>query len=98
MLARSSPSRFLTSAMSAPTGKTRRPPTWPCAEAPQPSNYRALENLNVWLQRRGIIALAGVDTRALAARIRAHGMPNGVIAHQPSGRFDVDQLKSEAKA
>ena len=68
------------------------------AEVPQPSNYRALENLNVWLQRRGIIALAGVDTRALAARIRAHGMPNGVIAHQPSGRFDVDQLKSEAKA
>jgi carbamoyl-phosphate synthase small subunit len=68
------------------------------AEVPQPSNYRALEPLDAWLQQRGIIALAGVDTRALAARIRAHGMPNGVIAHEPSGRFDIDQLKSEAKA
>jgi carbamoyl-phosphate synthase small subunit len=68
------------------------------AAVPQPSNYRALENLDVWLKRRGIIALAGVDTRALAARIREHGMPNGVIAHEPSGHFDVDQLESEAKA
>ena len=68
------------------------------AEVPQPSNYRALQNLDAWLKSRGIIALAGVDTRALAARIREHGMPNGVIAHEPSGRFDVDQLTLEAKA
>ena len=68
------------------------------AEVPQASNYRAVENLDAWLQRRGIIALAGVDTRALAARIREHGMPNGVIAHEPSGQFDIDQLKAEAKA
>jgi carbamoyl-phosphate synthase small subunit len=68
------------------------------AEVPRPSNYRAVENLDAWLKRRGIIALAGVDTRALAARIREHGMPNGVIAHEPSGHFDVDQLKAQAKA
>jgi len=68
------------------------------AEVPQPSNYRAVETLDAWLKRRGIIALAGVDTRALAARIREHGMPNGVIAHEPSGQFDIDQLKAEAKA
>jgi carbamoyl-phosphate synthase small subunit len=68
------------------------------AEVPRASNYRAAENLDAWLQRRGIIALAGVDTRALAARIREHGMPNGVIAHEPSGHFDIDQLKREAKA
>jgi carbamoyl-phosphate synthase small subunit len=68
------------------------------AEVPQPSNYRAIENLDAWLKRRGIIALAGIDTRALAARIREHGMPNGVIAHEPSGQFDIDQLKAEAKA
>lgn len=68
------------------------------ANVPQPSNYRAGASLDAWLKTRGIIALAGVDTRALAARIRAHGMPNGVIAHQPSGSFDLDQLKAEAKA
>jgi carbamoyl-phosphate synthase small subunit len=68
------------------------------ANVPQPSNYRAGASLDAWLKTRGIIALAGVDTRALAARIRAHGMPNGVIAHHPSGCFDLDQLKAEAKA
>jgi carbamoyl-phosphate synthase small subunit len=68
------------------------------AEVPRPSNYRALQNLDAWLKTRGIIALAGVDTRALAARIREQGMPNGVIAHEPSGRFDVDQLTLQAKA
>ena len=25
-------------------------------------------------------------------------MPNGVIAHEPSGKFDIDKLKAEAKA
>ena len=25
-------------------------------------------------------------------------MPNGVIAHEPSGQFDIDKLKAEAKA
>ena len=42
--------------------------------------------------------LAGVDTRALTARIREKGMPNGVIAHEPAGQFDLDKLKAEAKA
>src|SRR5512147_2196727 len=30
-----------------------------------PSNYRATKNLNDWLRARGIIGLAGIDTRAL---------------------------------
>lgn len=63
-----------------------------------PSNYRALEHFNDWLKARGIIAIAGIDTRALTALIREKGMPNAVIAHEPSGRFDTDKLKSEAKA
>ena len=63
-----------------------------------PSNYRAAEHLDHWLKARGIIAIAGVDTRALTARIREQGMPNGVIAHEPSGKFDIDKLKAEAKA
>jgi carbamoyl-phosphate synthase small subunit len=63
-----------------------------------PSNYRAAEHLDQWLKARGIIALVGVDTRALTARIREKGMPNGVIAHEPSGEFDIERLKTEAKA
>jgi len=63
-----------------------------------PSNYRATRHLDQWLKSRGVIGLAGIDTRALTARIREKGMPNAAIAHQPSGRFDLAALKREAKA
>jgi carbamoyl-phosphate synthase small subunit len=63
----------------------------------QPSNYRATRNLDAWLKSRGVIGLAGIDTRALAALIRDKGMPNAVIAHEPAGRFDLDALKREAR-
>ncbi|MFZ1775602.1 MAG: glutamine-hydrolyzing carbamoyl-phosphate synthase small subunit [Rhizobiaceae bacterium] len=63
-----------------------------------PSNYRASSHLDAWLKKRGIIALTGIDTRALTALIRQKGMPNAVIAHDPSGNFDVDALKARARA
>ncbi len=63
-----------------------------------PSNYRANRHLNDWLRARGIIGLSGLDTRALTALIRDKGMPNAVIAHDPSGKFDLDALKKEAAA
>jgi carbamoyl-phosphate synthase small subunit len=63
-----------------------------------PSNYRASRDLDSWLKSRGVVGLAGIDTRALTALIREKGMPNAVIAHEPSGRFDLDALKREAKA
>ena len=68
------------------------------ADITDPSNYRAVEHFDRWLKARGIIAIGGIDTRALTARIREKGMPNGVIAHEPSGQFDLDKLKAEAKA
>src|SRR5262249_20101526 len=61
-----------------------------------PSNYRATRHLGQWLKARGIIGMAGIDTRALTVHIRTHGMPNGVIAHDPSGFFDLPRLKAEA--
>jgi carbamoyl-phosphate synthase small subunit len=64
----------------------------------EPSNYRAVEHFDQWLKARGIIAIAGVDTRALTVLIREKGMPNGVISHEPSGRFDLAKLKTEAAA
>jgi carbamoyl-phosphate synthase small subunit len=62
-----------------------------------PSNYRATRHLDQWLKSRGVVGLAGIDTRALTAFIREKGMPNAAIAHEPSGRFDLDALKSEAR-
>jgi carbamoyl-phosphate synthase small subunit len=63
-----------------------------------PSNYRATRGLDQWLKSRGVIGLGGIDTRALTGLIRERGMPNAVIANQPSGRFDIEALKAEAKA
>src|SRR6056297_3400501 len=41
----------------------------------QPSNWRAASHLDAWLKARGLIGITGVDTRALTALIRDHGMP-----------------------
>ncbi len=68
------------------------------ADITDPSNYRAAKHLDQWLKARGIIGLSGIDTRALTAWIRENGMPNGVIAHDPNGVFDIEQLKADAKA
>ena len=68
------------------------------ADVTNPSNYRAAQHLDKWLKERGIIAITGVDTRALTALIREKGMPNGVVAHEPSGTFDIAKLKADAKA
>jgi carbamoyl-phosphate synthase small subunit len=63
-----------------------------------PSNWRADDDLDSWLKKRNVIALAGLDTRALTRRIREHGMPNAVIAHAPDGKLDLEALHARAKA
>src|SRR3979411_794402 len=40
-----------------------------------PSNYRATRHLDQWLKARGVIGLAGIDTRALTSLIREKGEP-----------------------
>ena len=66
------------------------------ADVTNPSNYRAVEHLDNWLSSRGIIALSGIDTRALTVLIREKGAQNAVIAHSPDGNFDLDALKAKA--
>ena len=63
-----------------------------------PSNYRAALHFDTWLKRRGIVGIAGVDTRALTALIREGGMQNAVIAHDADGAFDRAALLAQAKA
>jgi len=62
-----------------------------------PSNYRATRHLDHWLKSRGIVGLSGLDTRALTALIRRNGMPNAVIAHEPTGCFDLGALRAQAR-
>ncbi len=68
------------------------------ADVTNPANYRAAERLDVWLKKRNIIGITGLDTRALTARIREGGMADGVIAHAPDGYFDEPSIMSELKA
>ena len=63
-----------------------------------PASWRATRHLDAWLKARGILGLAGIDTRALTALIRETGMPKAVIAHDPGGAFDHDALRSKAVA
>jgi carbamoyl-phosphate synthase small subunit len=63
-----------------------------------PSNYRATSHLDTWLKSNDLPGITGVDTRRLTRRIRSKGAPNGVICHDPSGKFDLEALKAKAKA
>ncbi|MFN3765877.1 MAG: glutamine-hydrolyzing carbamoyl-phosphate synthase small subunit [Aliihoeflea sp.] len=68
------------------------------ADITAPSNYRSGGGLDEWLKKRGIVAISGLDTRALTSLIRERGAQNAVIAHDPSGNFDLDALKAKAAA
>jgi carbamoyl-phosphate synthase small subunit len=67
------------------------------ADAENPSNYRAISGLDRWLKLHNIPAIAGLDTRALTSRIREHGMPHGIVAHAPDGKFDIAALTKQAR-
>lgn len=63
-----------------------------------PSNFRSTQHFDAWMKANGRIGISGVDTRALTRLIRVAGAPNAVIAHSPSGDFDVPALLARAKA
>jgi carbamoyl-phosphate synthase small subunit len=64
----------------------------------EPSNWRSTQHLDGWLKARGIAGVAGVDTRAVTARIRDGGPQTGVIAFPADGKFDVAALRAQAQA
>lgn len=63
----------------------------------EPSNWRAVENLVGWLERRGRIGVGGIDTRRLTRAIRQQGAPHVAIAHNPDGVFDIEALVKKAR-
>jgi len=60
--------------------------------SPLSSNYRATETLDVYLARHGIVAISGIDTRALTRHLRDHGAQNGAI-----GAADPPLLQRKAR-
>lgn len=63
-----------------------------------PSNFRDQKPFDQWMAENGRIGISGVDTRALTRRIREAGAPNAVIAYDPEGKFDIDELLGKARA
>jgi carbamoyl-phosphate synthase small subunit len=63
-----------------------------------PSNFRAVQGFDQWMRANGRIGLAGIDTRALTRKIRLEGAPNGVIAYNAKGEFDIPALLDKARA
>ena len=64
----------------------------------QPSNWRSLEHLSIWLKKYNLLAMGGVDTRRLTRTIRMLGAPHVALAHNSSGVFDTAELIKKAKS
>ena len=79
-------------ARSAAVGMVSRAPITP------PANWRAEQNFDEWLRARGVVSLAGLDTRAITRHIRRSGMPVCAVAHDPAGEIDIEALKAAAAA
>lgn len=48
----------------------------------RPSNYRATASFDALLKKHNVVGIAGVDTRAITRRVRAHGALRGVISSE----------------
>ncbi len=49
-------------------------------DCPTPSNWRSRSSLHQYLAQRGIVGIAGVDTRALTRHLREEGAQTGIIS------------------
>ena len=63
-------------------------------ESPVASNWRADATLRDYLVEHGIVAIAGIDTRALTRLLRSAGVMRGVIATDVT---DPEGLVAEAR-
>jgi carbamoyl-phosphate synthase small subunit len=57
------------------------------------SNFRADDDLDAFLRRHGIVAMEGIDTRALVRRLRIYGAMKGILS-----AVDLDNARLVAKA
>ena len=62
-----------------------------------PSNWRSMEQLEPWLEKRGRIGIGGIDTRRLTRAIRQQGAPHVTLAHNPDGTFDIEAMVAAAR-
>ena len=66
------------------------------ADITAPSSWRAKSHLDPWLKSQRLPGISGIDTRALAARIRDLGAPSGALCHAPKGKIDIADMARRA--
>jgi carbamoyl-phosphate synthase small subunit len=62
------------------------------SEITNSSNYRSLDNLDLWLKKNKIVGITGLDTRGLTNSIRDKGAPKGTISFSKKGNFNINKL------
>jgi len=62
-----------------------------------PSNFRNAKDFNAWAKGQNLVGISGVDTRRLTRHIRLNGAPNGIVAHNKKGIFDIPALLKKAR-
>ncbi len=63
-----------------------------------PSNFRANNHFNNWLDENGLTGICGIDTRALTRHIRHQGAGNIVIVHAETGaEIDLNAARETLK-
>ncbi len=60
----------------------------------RPSNWRSQVSLQDWLIQRGVVAIAGIDTRKLTRVLREKGAQNGALM---AGDIDVEKALEAAR-
>jgi len=66
------------------------------SEITNPSNYRSLKNLDIWLKKNKIVGITGLDTRSLTNFIRDKGAPKGTISNNNKGIFNLKKLTNSS--
>ena len=61
-------------------------------EITDPSNYRSLKHLDLWLKKNKIVGITGIDTRSLTNFIRDKGAPKGTIVFSKNTNLNIGKL------
>jgi carbamoyl-phosphate synthase small subunit len=64
----------------------------------EPSNFRAAQHLDRWLEARGLVGIAGVDTRRITRRLRDLGAQAAALGFARDRDPDLGQLHEMAGA
>lgn len=61
------------------------------------SNFRSTQSLQEFLRRRGVVAIANIDTRKLTRHLRENGAQNGCIMALPAGEQATPEVIAKAR-